>query len=276
MKAFQIEVYRDVDQQGRPIKTTMTIPDGQWVVLGVYSFSETERSWEDDCEGEEYCYHRSSRFEIVGAEPRRILMDQSRSNKHYHNDSFSRTSAVYAFVGDEPFGVVTWQIENGAEGGWYFTCARQIHKGELGRRPEMVRPQFAREAPLVFPDEEGQVSPITGKPIKARDRRRGKTGWARLRDLSYVTDLDPRELVERYFDFTHSEYPALQVLFATSREEIHGQEVKYNSWQTFRADQLDELFEHDLTTIWVRKGWASVVLYLHHFGYQKANAKTAA
>lgn len=263
-KRFTVEEYAGQDQSGRPIKRQVAIPDGKWVVHASTAFSK-EEMWDDSVEGNPTCTVEERTRRVVGPEPgQKYALDRRHSRRHWRDGSSVYGSSFCLLVGDQPFGVVLEKKEDGqrVEGLW-FSCARQIHKGELGRRPQITRPQFAREAPR---EDIPEVSNLTGKPIRQRDRRRGKYGWARLADVAALVGMTPEEMVRRYFAFTDAEHPRLQVLFGT-REQIHGQRIPWDSWTTFYELGLPQLFDCDPSTIWIRQGFANVVLYLHHFGY---------
>jgi hypothetical protein len=262
-KQFSVKELVGSDEQGRPVHREVTIPDGKWV-LWVSTRSEGSDNYDFESE-DVWSETREDWYLVVGPAPgTRYTLDRSRYSRFWdYGGAYSRSSH-YCLVGDEPFGAIIEVKEDGQRaGGLWFSCARQIHKGELGRRPQIVRPQFARQAP---PDM-AEVSPLTERAIKARDRKRGKHGWAQLIELAGLVRMDPEELVRRYFDFADAKYGALQVLFAERREQIHGQRVEWNSWQKFREEDLPRLFDRDPSTIWVRQGFSLAVLYLQAFGH---------
>ncbi len=267
-KQFIVKELVGTDRQGHQLYRDVEIPDGKWVAHASISFVH-EEEWdldEEDDLGDHLYVCEEHRHQIVGSAPQgRYVLSRYHNTRHYNNGRSSSGSTDFFLVGDQPFGVIYEEKENGQRtGGLWFSCARQVHKGELGRRPPIQRPQFAREAPPEFPQE---ISGITGKPIHQRDRKRGKHGWARLADVAALVHMTPEEVARRYFAFTHAEHPALQVLFASQREQIHGQPVPRNSWITFHEHDLPRLFDRNPAEIWIRQGFANVVLYLHHLGH---------
>lgn len=275
MSGFTLEQRTD-DGEG----TTRLIPveDGKWIVPHVGTGASNEEEWEDDG-GDDGGYgyvmlqqiNETSTYKVVGPEPIRHVLSRFRTSNNWHGGRCSHTSSSSALVGDRPFGVILETSENGRPGiGSVFVCSRQVHKGELGHRPEIVRPRFAREAP----ETDAVVSHVTGRPIKSRDRRRGHVGWARLTDVAELVGLGVDELVRRYARFAHAVGHALDVRFAERREEIHLQPPRMP--MRFAAYRIEELFMHDLRTAWVRKGFACTVLYLHHFGYVPVPASESA
>jgi hypothetical protein len=253
------------DEYGRWGERSMTVDDEKWLVVTGSDFSSEEHWDEWYNEKQKLCSHtRARKFSVVGPAPEQTVLGGQHQRNDGHGWAISSRSQTVVLAGDQPFGVISERHEDGQPiGGLYFTCARQVHKGELGRRPKIARPQFAREAPRSVQD----ISGYTGKPVKARNKRRGKIGWARLTDVARMVELPPEEVVRRFFRFTHAEEPALHALLAEDRDQIHSQKIEYNSWEVFHWENLPALFDRSPETIWVRKGWVMVVLYLHHFGH---------
>lgn len=268
-KLFTIErglgVFR---ADGSPNTDPVTVPDGKWV-LEIHSHSFQEHMDDGDDVGYTPGYNNSAwrTNKVVGPEPQvRYLLDQDRNRQSWTGGGSTRSSKCQLLVGDQPFGVITDVGEDNASsntGGRYFSCARQIHKGELGRRPQITRPQFVREAFAGM----SEVSGRTGEPIPNRDRRRGKKGWARLAEVAALVGMSSEEMAWRYFAFTDAECPELPVIFG-SREQIAGQKIRPEQLARFREDNLPQLFYHDPQEVWIRQGFALTILYLKHFGYE--------
>lgn len=275
MNQFVIEVLTDnYDAHCRPMKQRIEIANGKWIApVSTYNSRETVGEGEEPPLGMLVCAEIISReqsFCVVGCEPsERRLSNRHNLNTGTPSGCITGKLADFFLVGDKPFGVVVEKKETTqsigkpetVQRGFWFTCARQVHKGELGHRPPITRPQFAHEAPDL------PAANSEGKPISARDRRRGKRGWARLTDVAKLIGKEPEETICRYFPFTDTDSPALQVLFAHKREEIHGQLIPYGSWQTFKLVDIPRLFDRDPAIIWIRQGFANVILYLHYFGH---------
>jgi hypothetical protein len=281
MKQFSFEEFRGYD---RGKKTRMVVvPDGRWV-------AEDSARWSSDEEYGDYERHiygwsqsESTTSAVVGAEVcTKYTLRRDRGSNPRSGGTSHWGYSHSMLVSEEPFGIISGQKEKSFDdfssqkerdglpmGGLYFTSARQVHKGELGRLPQILMPQFARmsrEYGEGFHEwREGQGC----KPMPKRDRRRGEKGWARLKDVSNLAGMTPEEMVRGFFLFTHAETPALQVLFREHREDIHCRVVKHDSWETFHEHRLDELFARDdLKRAWIRQGFAKAVLYLCHLGYQ--------
>jgi len=238
--------------------------DGHWVVPSLTISSHLEDS--DGCpEGGQlgWSHEEADEFAVVaeaGAVVKQYKLDEWRDPRGALEDRTVDSGRRLAFASDQPFGVITWKTVDGQRvGGEYFYCARQVHRGELGRRPQIKRPQFARQAPEFPPFEAG---------TRQRDRRRGKVGWARLADVAKLAGMNACEMVERFFPFTDKRQPKLHVLTERDREHIHCQQLLSGAWQTVSFGELPELFgDHDMSRMWIRAGFAATVLYLRSLGY---------
>lgn len=259
MEQFSFE-----DSRGR----TVQVPDGKWVA-DAYSRWSSEHEYGSFKHGsDDWSHSETTTTTIVGTESsvrHALEMNSGRPGSNYSSRwGFSHTM----YVASEPFGLISGQKEDGQPvGGLYFTCARQVHKGELGRLPEIVRPQFARVSRVYSEGFHEWREENGAKPMPRRDQRRSKKGWARLPDVARIVGMTSEELVRRYFLFTHAEEPCLQVLFRERREHIHCRVVKCGSWEDFHEHALDVLFGRNLAHAWIRQGFAKTVLYLHSLGY---------
>ena len=260
------EEYID-EKTGKLCKRPVEVADGLWVAHSSYSFSE-EGEWYYDDRGDRDHYWSETNVrtdQVVGPTPeRRIQTHSHRYSENYDNSHTASSSRSLVLVGQQPFGLIRRYEFNGQQfGGYWFDCARQVHSGQLGRRPQIARPQFARETYRYHAER-----PLNcfDKPIRARDARRGKIGWARLVDVAELVGMPPVEVVLRYFLFTDMEQPQLHVVMADDRRQIHGQLVGRDRIEKLAAADLPELFRRPLDHIWVRQGFAMTVLYLHHFG----------
>ena len=251
-----------VFEMGREQKRLIPVEDGKWVVPYVRSGYTDEALY--DADGMTVWRERSDwSYTVVGSKlPVRHVLESSTKRTHDSREHYSRGSSGTALVSDQPFGAILTTEENGRERfGLHFSCARQVHKGELGQRPVINRPRFAREAP----ESDAVVSSLTERPIRRRDLRRGKIGWARLADVAALLGMGEKELILRYVRFAHAEHAILDVRFAAGFEEIHGKPAREP--ERFSAYALEKLFARDLSTAWVRKGFACTALYLHHLGH---------
>ncbi len=273
MGQFRFEELDGSDGRGNRLTRTVEVPDGKWVVSTGSSWFSEGSYGEDDDEG----WSESERTDlvIVGPAPAQHVRERSSCSAPYNGSTYSSSGSSFStYVGDEPFGIIATTVANGqAAGGAYFHCARQVHKGELGRRPEIARPQFARlsrnydDEYLAWRSEQGHP------PVSRRDQRRGHVGWARLTDVARIVRMSPEEVVSRHFLFTHAEHPMLDVLFRERREDIHCQVLPYDAVERFSSSDVGQrLFGRlDFAHAWIRQGFALTVLYLRHFGHVPAS-----
>lgn len=249
---------------GNPNTDPVTVPDGKWV-LEVFSHSFEEWQGDDDGDGLGFSNSAWRTNQVVGSEPAtQYPLGRSRNHQHWTGGGSTRSSSRKLLVGDQPFGVITEEREGSDpldRGGLYFSCARQIHKGELGWRPQINRPLFLREAPDHFMGTENR----DGQPIAPRNLRRGKKGWAQLSEVAALVGMTEEEMVRRYFLFTDAGAPRLQVMRG-GPEVIVGRKIRRDEVEVFYPDTFAELFG-DLRQIWIRQGFALTVLYLKYFGY---------
>jgi hypothetical protein len=245
---------------GKQYKTlydgVITVPDGMWV-------AEAERRYQADLidryEGEigEFETVNSWEYEVIGtANFKCHVLDHHSHGGYSHGAKSSWWRSLV--VSEQPFGIVRWQTEyNDVMSGRYFICARQIHKGEMGAKPQIKRPKFARQASEPY---------RIGHQKKVRQH-----GWARLTDVATLAGMKPLEMLETYFQFTHAENPSLDVTFG-KYDEIHGQSVPREKIVQYGYDVVRSLDLND-PLVWVRQGFAVTVLYLRHFGYMPRQVK---
>lgn len=273
-KTFVIEELVGHDWQGNPVRRTVEVPDGKWI-LEASTHHHGSVEWDPDGEPA-YEESEATGYSVVGgADPVRYITDRSGGSGDRYGCSTSWGSREFRLVADRPFGVVVTTEENGEPLPYLsFRTARQVHKGELGRSPEFPRPRFAREAnPCLV---EGHVSHVTDKPVHRRDIRRGRIGWARLVEVAALVGMPHERLVDEFFPFADARGHGLPVLFAATREEIHGKIIPWDAAKRFHERDLPQLFDHNPATIWVRQGFAKTVLCLHHLGYRPNAASKAA
>ena len=197
--------------------------------------------------------------QILGPEPKQLALDASSG------------SGFVLLCGKEPFGIIEKRSRDyGQTSQLYFRPARQIHKGELGRIPEIETPLFAREAP-------SQVSEWTSK----RDRKRGYIGWARLSEVADMINSTPWDLLLDYWEFVDASdregyAPQFQevwidIILADVREEIHKQVIRPDQRKKPTRKEIEAMarceIDVDWNIFWIRRGFARTVLMLNHFGY---------
>jgi len=232
------------------------IPDGKWVAR-----ASVLREIEEGRDSTREYYHEEDAglYRIVGTKPEeKYTTEASGEEKCYKEIMNSSLYRVFMFVGSEPFGIMSYETAKSERvGGLYFESARQVHKGELGRGLKVTMPTCAREARKPDPED----------PQPSRDRRRHYACWARLSEVAELMGLSIEEVLKRFHLFADADARGVPVLFASEREEIHGKVIPKSAIRRFREDAFPQLFDRDLSTIWVRRGFAKTMLRLQALGY---------
>lgn len=269
--AMGYKVEKSIAGDGTECPTTemIEITDGWWVTRVLTAYRE-EDEWnlcDDNGPGGRKTVNRTT-YLVVGPGPtEEILLSQHRDSRHSYGYKRSSRFSSLLLVGDQPFGAVQQEFEDGQMvGGQYFACARQIHKSELGRRPLIRRPRFAREAPT----SDAVVSFSTGRPISTRNRRRGENGWARVAEVAKLARMNPGDMLAAFMPFTDTEHPHLDLLLDREAKDIIGRVIRTKDITRFSADQLNSLRALEPATAWMRKGLALTILYLRYFDYTPA------
>lgn len=199
-------------------KRYIEIPDGKWVA----AMTEPTTKYRGNEE----------RTSVVGVElfskgvVRYIMRD-------------SDVARDYLVVADQPFGVVWVFGEYGL-----FHPARQIHKGELGRKPGVSRkPRFVQT------------------PQKPRHPARA---WCCMTELAGIVGIPCREVLKFYQRFSRLE--SIDRSFAV-RPGVHCLMAAKEAELTNEPLSVLGLGTKDFDNIWVPASWAMTVLYLHQFGY---------
>lgn len=224
------------------VETPYVVPNGKWVL---------ERP-------------QAGYSQVIGEDVKlieHIVLDET--------TSFVLSKTLY--VSDKPFGFVTWdgiqdgyRVEMKRSETLYFTSARQIHKGELGRAIPVKKLSFAAEK-LIGP-EEGATN---------GDRQRARMGWVRLADLIIAAQANPLLLMDQFLSFSlqyfvRNEYSgdfeaALHIVRAKESNAIEGKQPEIEL--ITRAEIYRVISETPFDDIWVRHGFATTVLRLIEIGY---------
>lgn len=197
-------------------------------------------------------------YQFVGSIPKGLI--------RYEADELDESDEGYGapylyLVADEPFIV----IADGA----YISIAREIHKGELGRMPEINTPDYIK----------GYYD----------------WHWAKLTDVSEYAGMEPEKLFSMFHRFQQKHRFETGMICC-----IYGPNHEYpkSTWKQLNSDRCGycegmneedyyrgrcrckcDRFEHnypvpfgepfDVKDIWVPAGWANNVLRLVKFGYPK-------
>lgn len=177
------------------------------------------------------------------------------------------------FTHDKPFGYIVVDEDEDVDQSVYppvpsgrrrLECARQIHKGELGKSVPIPRLNCAR----------------------ANDKKRG-SGWIRLTELASAADLSVEDVVFGYWQFSRTFYrhfgngevggPLLDVVVAYSPDDIKSP-VVFSYTQADMAEILrmcKRVGGSYIENLWVRRGFAYTILRLRLLGVQPSIAQPA-
>lgn len=225
------------------LENPFSVPDGFWVLRVT--------TWHDFEYGG--CY-----YQPVGPQPQDLLLDRTQTGVHH------------LLVGREPFGILQSESHYGElQEGRRLILARQIHKGELGRYPEV---------PALSVTYRGEQH--------RRSRQRNKDGWVRLAELAQVTGLSIEAILTNYWpvidynvgqDRRRGMEAQIEILMAPkpewiidgpssplhlSRDEINKRLAMGNEWNWMDT--------------WIRKGVARTIQRLVLFGHDFAPADVPA
>lgn len=225
---------------GTPDESCIEVPEGKWVACAL------SQRWASELGGKPPAVKHERRWTIAGPDPAKKHVRQS--GEGFPKGANYR-SAEWQFVSDKPFGIIEERRQNDKRvGGLYFSCARQIHKGELGRKPELPRlPRFAREAP---------------------DREGHRHGWARFSEVSEIVGMKPIEFICRFAPFADvDDGSTLDFIQACDRSEIHGKRMQPQKTSFYHLGDMIVRWGLSPDEVWIREGFAKTVLYLNLFGY---------
>lgn len=256
MKGFTVRVVS-------PVEKMVTIDEGRWVVsASTLSHAEEYRNSQGMLEREV----RERTYTIVGPKPReQYLIAGQRTSNVSNTGSKVVFEGEILLVGDEPFGIISEVQKEGGRGlpGKLFTCCRQIQNGKIGEKPPIATPLLAWEAP-------NQASIETfGNKIFHRyiHRERGKHRWASFQDVTRIMKMDPVDAMLGYFPFSSVNHPELEVFYSTRAEEVGGRLVIFGTWEWLQESDMLYHAQRELSTVWIRPGFAMTMLYLYYFGY---------
>lgn len=209
------------------------VPDGKWVIVATRRFDaggDPLAGWEPD-------------FEIFGPRPQEILLQEDRVTLIGARD----VSETRLLVGSEPFGIINREF-----GRVWFEPARQIHKGQLGKRPPLPKLEIIRET-------EGRRK---GRAVQ------NPAGWVRVNDVAQLIGMTPLEMLLTYYDFDDAGRPVW--INEGTPEQIRESNVPCAHFpgSGVVGDVLEEIEENGRGEAWIRLGFARTILYLHRFGWE--------
>jgi hypothetical protein len=246
-----------------PCEMQFCVPEGMWVAE---ANEGPETNYHDDDFRKPYETY-DTRNEVIGAETQRILTYKSSNAgpayydpefERYEYPAFSVESYKWLHVSRRPFGIVSTPTKDGEPRGTgrFFTPARQIHKGEVGRKIPVNMPKVVRTPRDPNIDEGYAYSQKT-------------VGWVRLDELARKAWLFETELLERFYPFNDFISALFPMVIATTEEDFEGRIVRYPQRRDVLLSEAIKLVNtHPTGWVWVRASWAATVLRLRSLRYQ--------
>jgi hypothetical protein len=173
-------------------------------------------------------------IQIVGLDPAQVTKHRT-SYYCVAKTGIMERREEWVLESSYPFGVVTRLLEEGQEKHRRLHVARQIHKGELGRYPDVPKP---------WQDQ-------------------GEDGWIRLKSVAECAKIEAFALMRGYYAFIVRNSSYALLMAASSEESLRTgtgwrQRMEFGlSWWRLLAP-LEEL--------WLGKNDARTLLTLAHFG----------
>lgn len=263
--------------------TTLTInpiPDGKWVAeVTVSSFLEP---YPEDLRipvPQRPCIVPVQQWaQVLGVSRDKVEISLTRENSSKAEDCYGYVSRsqYYQLVSDEPFVVVYHCDGETNHHGWVhrrkhgFTAARQMHKGELGRHPELLRRPEIFQSDLDDPDSGHYEGPEWDQKWV-----RHKQNWVKLSEIAEIACHTADDIIRGYASFSDSTYedPNMVFLRAPFREDDRIQvfvgDVPQNT-RGFIAASLDSIaksLDHSASQLWITQKLANRVIRLAQFGF---------
>ncbi len=219
-------------------KSSLVISEGWWVAETSYSLWDERGYGPDD---QDWSNREERGYDLVGVSE--VVKFVTTEHHDTGSDGWTRTRNLHQthrLVAPDAFGVIEWRrLDDKLVDGLYFRSARQVHKGELGRLPEFPRPR---------------------RQMRVKDRVGHE--WVNLLEVAELVGERWITLLRRFFPFTNDQSPVLMTQFGT-REGMLGPHLG----DPQRFFSIDEVPARDPAMVWITKGLAMTILYLHHFGY---------
>lgn len=193
---------------------------------------------------------------------------------------------TWQIVADKPFVIVTGRERDECAGDLAqlrhsLVCAKQMHKGEFGRKPELANKPRVFRSRVSDPDEAEVVSRVE----EELEVQRSSINWVNLQELANLVQMSSEDVLRTFAGFSDSTYyepnvPILCGAFATkniTRVYTHilplsfcWGEAQLGGSQAIHLDGFSELVEQHGTHLWVPQSFAHAVLRLVQFGYRGA------
>lgn len=183
----------------------------------------------------------------------------------------------WKLVSDKPFVVVHFRDHNECRKDSpnphrEMTASRQVHKGELGRRPELLRKPRILVSEIPDPDNSYLIPP--------------NLNWVELAELADIMSIEPEDIIRGFAGFSPSTFyePNVPLLHKMLRREditrvyvgdvpqiFCGGECLWGGESAIALSSLQRLIDWNGGKVWIPQSFAYQVIRLTQFGYRPEN-----
>lgn len=271
-------------REKRVAHTADQVADGKWVAeVSVASFMKAHP--------EDKRTPRSERplivpvrhwARVLGVEVHEIkkrLVSQHRTTPDQYG--YVSIEQTWILVSDKPFVVVHFRDDNEWRLHRRVTAARQMHKGELGRKPEL--PFEIEWSQSSIPSPDGYWDNTNSEEPQYVTHL---LSWVELRELSDITCLTTEEIIRGFAGFSSSNYyePNVPLLRGNPEQEelirvyvgevptsFCGGEFQWGGKNAISLSSLQHQLDRRDVRLRVLRSFAHTVIRLMQFGYRPEN-----
>ncbi len=191
---------------------------------------------------------------------------------------------TWTLVADRPFVAVHFRDHDEWKGDLAklhrrMTTARQMHKGELGQRPELVRKPKTIQSLIPDPDKGHWNNSDPNDPEYIHPN----LNWVELSELVEIVELNAEEIIRGFAGFSPSTYytPNVPLLRGMLRQEdmvrvyvddvpksFCGGEIQWGNNNAVPLTSLQQVTNRNDGKVWVPQSFAYTVIRLVQFGYR--------
>lgn len=216
--------------------TKVEVPNGSWAVI----IDEQEDTTNHADEGIYVYPSLSTDVSFLGPYPNRILLGENRGT-----DCVNRRVLYWH---EQPFAVIE-QWESPLDGQWVHLACKVSAQGLTKSLPELKEPRY------IF-SRAGELG-IEGRPNK----------WFQLSELAALIGVSAADLLIRHRHHHDGYAKGLIMIRAAEWRQVEEAE-RYELFNTGNNSTFDPLVASDLSTVWVRRRFVLVALYLHMVSQQ--------
>ncbi|MBM3206548.1 MAG: hypothetical protein FJZ43_02925 [Candidatus Staskawiczbacteria bacterium] len=208
-----------------------------------------------------------------------LIGESSTTPKQY---GYVSNEQGWTLTSEKPFVVVRFRDYDMGRGDkakyWRgLTAARQMHKGELGQYPDMIR------KPQIFPST---ISDPENRRWDGDTDVSPKLNWVELGELAKISGLQPEEIIKGFAGFSPSTYYEPNVPLMCGRIQSGnmvrmyvgnvpmsgcGGELAWGGKNTASLDLFQQLIDRHNGKVSITQSFAYAVIRLTQFGYRPDN-----